>query len=98
MDLWYNTVVVSYAPGKGWHARIDWFDTKICQPICIQGHIETRYSELHLDEAIDRVTSLAERFGIKPHETMSVTLLYEGDGEDPEYPTPPDYRQALRSE
>ncbi|MFF2532304.1 hypothetical protein ACFVS2_25680 [Brevibacillus sp. NPDC058079] len=82
----------------GWAATLDWQGKETFDSTMLQGTIETRYFTDTLEEAIDSIFKLTQKWSIKPFPMMNMFLFYKGDGNDSDFPPPKNYREMLRIE
>lgn len=100
---WATGITVKWSEHYGWIAHVDFYDDGFAEDGSTEGTLRCRYwSKDHSEDAlarqIDLVKADAERLGIT-FATLSFAqtplLYYQGDGEDPEWPPPPDWREIL---
>jgi hypothetical protein len=109
---WCTGIVVRWMEGSGWGASARFSDDGFCSDDADAGHVSTegtigtRYfveggeRTSALSAAIDAVKADAERLGI----TFCIpgsgpaTVYYEGDGEDPQWPPPPHWREIVNAQ
>lgn len=97
-------------PGSGagrWSAHVDFCDDGFCSDdaetgqVSTEGTLRTRYfvrdgeTVSGLRAALDAILSDANRLGIEFNNDRGPCLYYEGDGEDPDWPPPPGWRELL---
>lgn len=100
-DLCGVCVIVHMDPYRPkWWAALRWQDGKFCEDGCedgcVEGEIRTRYPESSLAEALDRIIEVARTFRLPLWDRFG--LFYRGDGGDPRFLAPADYRERLRAE
>lgn len=94
--------------GGMWGATVNYYDDGFCSDdpdnsqISTEGELRTRYlvrdgsNADALTVVIDTIVADAARLGINWRETCgSAQLYYEGDGEDADWPPPPDWKEML---
>lgn len=79
-----------------WSVTLDFFDDGFVQHASTEGELRCRYLVDDLDGGVDTLVDDALRLGIvfKP-ESM---IFYKGDGEDPNYPAPPNRIEILNAQ
>jgi hypothetical protein len=101
-EYWSTGITLKWwdHPEKPWTSSLDFFDDGFCDLGSTEGGLRLRYCVPTPAEAIDTLKTDAERLGItwrvggggQPY------LYMKGDGEDPEWPPPPDWRAILEAE
>ncbi|KAB1146846.1 hypothetical protein F7R91_14820 [Streptomyces luteolifulvus] len=103
---------INGVPHSGWSALLDFYDAGFVSDraehgeASTQGTLRTRYyirdseNVSGLTVAVDNLITDAERLGIdfRLWDGRSPLLYYKGDGEDPEFVPPPNWRETLRTE
>jgi hypothetical protein len=106
---WSTGIVVAYSDwhGGAWSAEVEYFDSGFCDDdaangiISTQGKLNTRYavrdgSEATLTAVIDVIKADAERLGITFRAGGGApNVYYKGDGENGNYPPPPNWRGLI---
>ena len=94
----------------GWGASLTFHDGGFCsddtdaRAVATQGDLATRYFVRDgaaldgLTVALDVLTADAERLGVEFRADAGPWLYYQGDGEDPAWPPPPDWRELLTAQ
>jgi hypothetical protein len=94
----------------GWSATAKFYDSGFVSDdtdtgsISTQGELGTRYfirdgeTVDGLTAAIDVILADAKKIDIQWGQGCPPTLYYEGDGEDPEWPPPPNWKRIIRDQ
>lgn len=95
-EYWSTGITLRYMPENRWSARCEFFDGGFCDNASTEGVLRTRYFG-DLAVGLDTLIADAQRFGIVFHAIIheGPHLLYEGDGENKDWPPPANYRQTL---
>ena len=84
---------------KPWTATLSFYDDGFCDGRSTEGTLHLRYFVATAAEAIDLLKADAERLGITWSSVGNCPQLYlKGDGEDPEWPPPPNWQEHLAAE
>lgn len=81
-----------------WTARLHFQGGDFARLGYVEGEIRTRYVEPTLARAIDMVLQASERLGLPRSSERPFALLYDGDGESPNFPPPDGWRKTLADE
>jgi hypothetical protein len=96
---WSIGIVLKWNENHGWSATVDFMDDGFCDSQSTEGNLHTRYFG-PVEQAIDVVLADAQRLGIefKSNIAGKPFLLYTGDGENKDWPAPPNWKSILREQ
>lgn len=96
---WTTSIVLKWNECDGWAAAVEFFDDGFCNYLSTEGKLHTRYFGF-LEQSIDVVLADAKRLGIEFKNNIAGKpfLLYDGDGENKDYPPPPNWKVILREQ
>jgi hypothetical protein len=89
---YWSTGIVIGLMDEQWNLRLEFFDDGWCDQKATEGTLKCRYLCDDLEASIDLLKADAERLGIGWRDP---TIYYRGDGESPDWPAPPDWREIL---
>ena len=97
MTLWTTGIEVDYGYAGnnkyGWSAKCNWQGGNFIQNGYMEGEIRTRYYEPTIEQAIDEVLIIMNKFGIKPHDGSKFSLY-----RDEEYEQSEEIKEVMRLE